>query len=136
MARMQIQPTSFGFTPGGAFTNMTPPLAALSGSPVYTALGTATGVAFQNNGNMVLFVANNSTVPATVSVNIGKQTFSEVPAPVPYTVPTSAMASFGSFQPSVFQSQDGTGNTYVDIGTTLGANVYVGLFQLISQQGT
>jgi hypothetical protein len=135
MARVQIQPVSLGFTPGGTYTNLTPPLGSLTNAN-FTTLGTATGVAFQNNGNMALLVCNNSTSPCTVSANVGKQTFGEVPAAVPYTVPASSVASLGSFQPSVWQSQDGTGNTYIDIGTTIPTSVSVCLIQLISQQGT
>lgn len=133
MARIQIQPVTLGFTPGGVFTDVTPPLGALTNA-AWTGLGTATGVAFQNNGNMALLVCNNAAVATTVTANLGRLTFGQAAAPVTSTVAASKVASFGSFQPSLWASSDGTGNTYIDINPATSVSVL--LVQLVSQQGT
>lgn len=125
MARMQLAPVAFGFTIGGSYTDVTP--------ADLTALGTATGVSFINNGLMVLFIYNADAAATTVTTNIGKLVYGESVTAFTTTVPATKMISLGPWPPSIFTAEDGTGNTYIDINPQ--TSVSVGLFSLASQQG-
>jgi len=83
---------------------------------------------------MALLIWNGAAAATTATLNIGRQEFGLVPVPPTATIPSSVCAAFGTFQPSLWTSQDGTGNTYIDINPV--TTVSVCLVALVSQAGT
>lgn len=117
MARTTITATNFKGTAG-----MTFPTAGA------TALTGFTGVQFQNNGLMILYVSVGAAGAGNITQNFGRTIEGAIAAPVVVAVANSTNYVLGPWSPTDFTAQDGSGLTYIDFSVVTGNAVT--LYQL------
>lgn len=123
MARVTLVPVNFS---QAGITFPTAPAATADG----TTWGANTGVAFANNGQMVLWYYNGAT-PTAANLLIGKQVEGQA-YPATTLQRTIAATSYGAIGPlsaGDFTQPDGTGLTAIDFTNT--TTLFVRLYQLI-----